>query len=528
MMRVLRAFMTSCQRVMGACSIAAASLRRTSQLVFFLLFVLLMAHSKSHGTSGAGVGLVQPVNFFFRLDPLTALVNLLADHQLFRGVAWSLVILIPTFFLGRFFCGWICPLGSLNQCLGSIRSQSRARKALIASNRYKKWQATKYGLLTAGLLAALFGSSIVGWIDPFSLFVRSIGVSILPAAASKKYYVVYQPHYWPSVIMGGVFLTLLAMNLRVTRFWCRALCPLGALLGMASRWSILGLHKNAATCNKCSRCLIHCQGGDDPIGGVSWHKAECHLCLNCVEACPHGSLAFGFSGEIQSQPEVVGTSLSRRKALAALATGLAVVPILRAQTALGKSCKERLIRPPGALNEADFLSRCIRCGECVRVCPNHALQSAFTEAGLAGLWSPVVMPKIGYCEPGCVLCSEVCPTGAIQELTARQKGWVEARGAPSTPTLIGTAVYDRRLCLPWAKATDCVVCLEWCPVEPKAIYVKNAIVGDANGSPQSLKQPHVDLSRCVGCGACEFSCPLEEHPGVYVTSSGESRLRFSS
>jgi polyferredoxin len=124
-------------------------------------------------------------------------------------------------------------LGSLNQFIGGI--QSSRRKSKISTNRYKKWQAAKYFLLIAGLLAALFRSSMVAWIDPFSLLVRSMGVSVLPAAASKKYYVVYQPHYWPSALMGVIFLALLLMNLRVTRFWCRALCPLGALLGVAAR-----------------------------------------------------------------------------------------------------------------------------------------------------------------------------------------------------------------------------------------------------------------------------------------------------
>lgn len=506
----------------------AVMLRRISQIVSFAVFVLLLARAKSLGSSGADMRPVHPVNYFFNLDPLAALVNLLAGHALSLALLWSLVILIPTFFLGRFFCGWICPMGSMNQFLGGIRSRSRSRKTLIAANRYKKWQATKYFLLIAGLLAALCRSSIIGWFDPFSLLVRSMGVSILPAAASKKYYVVYQLHYWPSVLMGAAFLTLLLMNLRVTRFWCRALCPLGALLGVAARWSILGLHKDAATCNKCSRCLIHCQGGDNPIGGVPWHKAECHLCLNCVEACPHGSLEFRFFRKLQAPLEVAGTNLSRRKALAAAVIGLTVVPLLRAQSAFGKGRSERLIRPPGALEENDFLSRCIRCGECVRVCPNDALQPTLTEAGVTGLWSPVVTPKIGYCEPSCVLCSEICPTGAIQELTSRQKGWIVGDGETSTPMLIGTAVYDQRTCLPWAKATDCVVCLEWCPVAPKAIYLKDALVMDAEGKSRTLKQPHIDLSRCVGCGACEFACPLQEQPGVYVTSSGESRSRLRS
>jgi polyferredoxin len=289
--------------------------RRISQIVFFILFIWLLARTKMNTSSGADTQPLRPVNYFFKLDPLAALVNILAGHALYPALFWSLVILIPTFILGRFFCGWIFPLGSLNQFVDGIRSKSMRGKVLTNSNRYKKWQATKYFLLISGLLAALCRSSMMGWIDPFSLLVRSMGVSILPAAASKKYYVVYQPHYWPSVLMGVIFLALLLMDLCVTRFWCRALCPLGALLGVAARWSILGLHKNAVTCSKCNRCFIHCQGGDDPIGGVPWHKAECHLCLNCVEACPHGSLEFRFFRKTQTPPEVVGTNLSRRKAL---------------------------------------------------------------------------------------------------------------------------------------------------------------------------------------------------------------------
>ena len=497
----------------------ATRLRRISQIAFFLLFVWLLVRTKLFNSSGADIQTLHPANLFFKIDPLAALINLLAGHALYLTLAWSLIILIPTFFLGRFFCGWICPMGSLNHFLGGIRYESRRRKMLIASNRYKKWQTTKYFLLIAGVLAAFFRRNMVGWIDPFSLLTRSMGLSILPDAASKKYFVVYQPHYWLSVVLGVAFLALLAMNLRVTRFWCRALCPLGALLGVAARWSILGLHKDAAACNQCSHCLIGCQGGDDPIGGAPWHKAECHLCLNCVAACPNGSLQFRF---FRKEPEVVGTSLTRRKALAAVVTGLAVAPMLRAQAALGKSYNERLIRPPGALNETDFLSRCIRCGECMRACPNDSLQPTFAEAGLEGLWSPVVTPKIGYCEPSCVLCTEVCPTGAIQELTLRQKGWVAGDGEPSTPVRVGTAIYDRGRCLPWAKAADCIVCLEWCPVAPKAIHVEDAQVADAQGKPRTIKQPHVDSSRCVGCGACEYACPLD-YPAVYVTSIGESR-----
>ncbi len=99
-----------------------------------------------------------------------------------------------------------------------------------------------------------------------------------------------QAHFTQGLLLGILFLSILVASLRVTRFWCRAICPLGALLGAVSRWSILGLHKDAASCNKCNRCLLHCQGGDDPIGGVPWRKSECLMCMNCVGSCPDQQL----------------------------------------------------------------------------------------------------------------------------------------------------------------------------------------------------------------------------------------------
>jgi len=497
-------------------------LRRLSQILFFGLFLLLLWKSDYGGSS-------RPVRVFLETDPFLAVTNALATRALYRGLLWSLAILIPTLFLGRFFCGWICPLGTLHHAAGNIRSEGKAGRRRIESNRYKPWQSLKYYLLIALLAAATLGSALAGFLDPIALAVRSLAVSLLPAwhyaqerTPLSALLGFRQEHFRQGFLLGVILIVIVALNLRITRFWCRALCPLGALLGQASRWSILDLVKHPANCGDCNRCLLDCQGGDDPIPGARWRKAECHLCMNCVADCPEGSIRFRFFTRNSTTME--GADLRRRKVLAGLAGGAAAVPLLRANTGLSAEPHERLIRPPAALDEERFLARCIRCGACMKVCPNNALQPAVTEAGWEGLWTPVLTPRVGYCEPGCVLCGQACPTGAIWEFTANEKGWVSGQGA-ARPIRIGTAFYDRGRCLPWAMATECIVCEEWCPTSPKAVYLRPADVIDARGNVKQVRQPYIDAARCVGCGACEYACPVRDRPAVYVTSAGESRSK---
>jgi len=493
-----------------------AALRRWSQILCLAAFLVLLC------TSGAR-------NAFLEADPFVAIANALATHSLYRGLLWSLAVLIPTLFLGRFFCGWVCPLGTLHHLASEIRSERKSGRRRIDSNRYQPWQAFRYYLL-CGLLAATFlGSALAGLFDPLSLAARSLALGLLPA---WNYALVHsgplgamlgapQASFRQGFLLGSILAILLALNLRITRFWCRALCPLGALLGLASRWSVLGLEKREDRCGDCNRCLLHCQGGDDPIPGARWRKTECHLCMNCVSDCPENGLRFRFFPH--SAKSAAAVDLKRRKVLTGAAAGAIAVPLLRANTGLNAEPHERRIRPPAALEETEFLARCIRCGECMKVCPNHALQPAVVEAGWEGLWTPVLAPRVGYCEPSCILCGQVCPTGAIWEFTAKEKGWATA--AVARPIRLGTAFYDRGRCLPWAMATECIVCEEWCPTSPKAIDLRPAEVTDAAGNRKHVRQPYLDPERCVGCGACEFACPVKSSPAIYVTSVGESRSK---
>ena len=149
-----------------------ARLRRISQLVFFLLFLFLLLRTELPRISArnwrAKCALAYPVRLFFQIDPLVAISNALATHSLYHGLLWSLVILIPTLFLGRFFCGWICPMGSLSHFFSNLKSERKRGKRLIESNRYKRWQTAKYYILvvTPGCSRFRYGHCRMGSI-PF-------------------------------------------------------------------------------------------------------------------------------------------------------------------------------------------------------------------------------------------------------------------------------------------------------------------------------------------------------------------------
>ena len=492
-------------------------IRLISQIFFIGLFLFFAFITQFGYLKG------YPVSLFLEADPLVAIATSITTHTLYRGLLWSLAILIPTLLLGRFFCNWICPYGILHQFVGWL-FDNRSIKGRIESNRYRNVFAFKYYILIGVLVAVAFGSLQIGLLDPICLFFRSVTVSVLPAIDMATGWIYVQPfmHQFAWLI-GFLLFFFVSMNLFIPRFFCRVVCPLGATLGLLSRFSLWRIDRDEQKCDNCKLCLQRCEGASDPHTVL--RKSECVVCFHCIDDCPHAALGFKMLPPLSH--EVPLPDLNRRRAIFAGLMGLLFFPFSRSSGDLTKNFKKEVMRPPGAVAEPEFLERCVKCDQCIRVCPTNVLQPALFEAGVEGIWTPIMNMKMGYCELNCTLCGQVCPTGAIQKISIAQKlglGEFVRLG----PVRTGTAFFDQGRCLPWSMDTPCVVCQEVCPISPKAIFSREVDITNRWGKKVKLTRPYVDPTLCNGCGICEHECPVKDLRAIRVTAVGETRSQERS
>ncbi len=564
--------------------------RRISQIFFFALFVWFCIVT----TVGAELWQLRnwPVNWFLQMDPLAAIGTILTTHSLYWPLLWALGTVVLTIVLGRFFCSWVCPFGSMHHFTGYLAHRKKSIAEKIRLNKYRKAQKIKYFILIFVLFMAAFPSLSAtlqtGLLDPIPLVTRSFNLVLLPVADNTTNIVSATDRFYTG---GWVILTIFGaavlLNLAIPRFYCRFVCPLGALFGILDRFAIWRIGKRKEACSNCKICERNCEGGCEPAQKIK--MSECVLCFNCLDDCRDDIIAY------QTRPslagEVTDPDVSRRGFVLSIVGGVAAVPAVRLSNTLGSNWHNKLIRPPGSLAEEEFLKRCIKCGQCMRVCPTNVLQPAGIQGGIEVLWTPVLNNRIGSsgCQLNCAACGEICPTSAIRPITLDEKlgkgSFVDAG-----PVRLGTAFFDRNRCLPWAMDRPCIVCEENCPVSPKAIYTEEVfntvrggrltvraadakIIETAEGTlepgkfatgdyyclleggrrlkiaantassvevsegedrgdikPQSrieiqvrLQRPYVDIEKCIGCGVCEHECPVSGKKAVRVSAEGETR-----
>lgn len=504
-------------------------LRRLSQAAVFLLFAFLFVQTEYKDNDV----LPYAVNLFLRLDPLVAGAAALAGRAAIALVWPALVTVLATVLLGRVFCGWVCPMGATLDAASATLFRSRPARAAVPA-RWRRW---KFLVLFFLLGSALLGLQWAFFLDPISLLIRSLAVAVFPAinlALNGLFEALYradlgpvthaseaaygflrdhvlafrQPAFRSAAAVGLLFLAVVGAEAIQRRFWCRNLCPLGALLALLGRFGLVRRRVRDDACTRCGLCETDCRTGAIR-NALGTDHGECVMCMDCRAVCPEEAIRFA-APSLPPRPEA--PDLARRGVVASMALGFVTVPFFAAG-AHRRAPDPSVIRPPGALPEDEFLARCTRCGECMRVCIANGLQPAWLEAGAEGLWSPVLVSRIGYCEYNCTLCGQVCPTGAIRRLPLEEKKKVR----------IGLAWVDRSRCLPWAGASDCIVCEEHCPTGQKAIVLREERVADLRGDVKTFRRPYVDETLCIGCGICETRCPLSDRAAILVTSRGETR-----
>ncbi|HVN96075.1 MAG TPA: 4Fe-4S binding protein [Syntrophorhabdaceae bacterium] len=491
---------------------------RISQLLFLTVFCGLFIFTDYRGKDEISVA----VNSFFRADPLVALSYLIATKSFTYLLIPGALMFLFSIALGRFFCGWVCPLGAIIDLVTHLIKKTVPLKFLKTS--------LKYYLLVTLLFTALFNINLSGILDPMAILVRALTFFLYPLFGYtvrsgwvglyallgdrrdsiepfynflKAYILPFRETFYPLALVSFLlFLFVLFLERFEERNWCKNLCPLGALLGILTRFSP-ARRVPGRLCADCGECKNICPTGFDR---EVLQKSDCILCMECQLKCNLRRVRFKF-GRIRheggAQKNEKLPVLERRVFIGGLLSGFFLSRIFAFQSA---TQSERLLRPPGVLNEGDFQKRCVRCGECMKVCLRSALYPDYFRAGLYGLFMPVMVPRLGYCEYNCNLCGQVCPTGAIPNLPPDRK----------KKSVVGLAVIDKNHCLPYAKKMNCIVCEEHCPIPEKAIRTEVVQDRDYQGNKIDLKRPYIVDELCIGCGICENKCPLEGKPAIEV------------
>lgn len=502
--------------------------QRRTQTVTFVLFLgllLLAAYPYQDGLMA---------DLFLRMDPLAVVGTILAAREFAVALVPGLFVLAVALVAGRLFCGHICPMGTtidLGERVVTPKKKPASRdNSYEATTRYRNW---KYIALAVILSAGVGGVSLVHLGSPLSLVTRFYGLVAwpltlrvgelglqglapvldrFPMLASAQ---IAQRVSATNLFVAGLFVGIVLLASVQPRFWCRNLCPAGGLMGLFSRKPLMR-RQVSDSCNGCGRCVRECPTSailEEPAGTV---HSECIVCLHCVEICPQSAVSFTWGAAPAQVSAPPSPDLTRRALVLSLGSGIVTAGLLRTgiqqPRALGRDkplVDEDLIRPPGAVPELEFLTRCIRCGECMKACATNTLQPVWLMAGLEGIFTPAMAPRLAACAINCTVCGRVCPTGAIRDLPLIEKQHVK----------VGTAWIERRNCLVWEQDKKCLVCDECCPYNAVSFRSvperKNAV-------------PFVVGNRCTGCGWCENKCPVEGKSAIRVNIIGEVRLASGS
>ena len=468
------------------------------------------------------------------LSWLAAIQFLPAVLALNFAVVAALVVL--TLLVGRIYCSVICPLGVLQDIVSwlSGRRQKGKKRRRFSYSPQKKWLRAAVLLLFVVAMAA-GATALASLLAPYSSFGRMaqnllqplylLGNNALAALAERcDSYAFYSREVWlrslPTFAIAALtFAVIAVLAWRNGRTYCNTVCPVGTVLGLLSRLAWFRIHIDADKCVGCSLCAKSCKAACIDVKNRRVDASRCVVCGDCIGQCRKGAITLSHARPAAKNTEApateTGTADQGRRSFL-LATAMAATTAALAQkkkkvdgglaavTQKEPFRRHTPITPPGSLSAQNMAHHCTACQLCVSECPNDVLRPS---TDLSRLMQPTLSYERGFCRPECHRCSDVCPTGAIRPIRREDK----------TAIQIGHAVWSKKNCLVTAEGKPCGTCARHCPAG--AIL----LVPLLKDGESPLQFPAVDLTRCIGCGACEHVCPAQPFSAIHVEGNEQHK-----
>jgi len=454
---------------------------------------------------------------------------------LLTGASLSLayvIIVIVTLAFGRIYCSAICPLGILQDVIIRLKQLLKRKSLPLPYSRPHNW--LRQIFLWTTVVAVVTGGSgfALSLLDPYSNFGRIVSDIFRPliSLANNAAVGITDKFGWhglfrvvPSwagigALMVPVFVLMLVVVLAMWRgrLYCNTVCPVGTLLGWLSQRAAFRLQNDQGACRKCAACLRACKAQCIDLRAGSIDFSRCVACYDCMGVCDQHGIKYRFAWARKAPistpappatPDAVSDPQRRAfisKAIVGIAGAVGISRVLLADEKSPAGSAEKIqnfspvICPPGSAGVERFIDRCTACHLCVSECPTGVLQPAFLDYGLLGLMKPCMDYRVAFCNFDCHRCGEVCPDGAIDLLDLAAKHLAK----------IGEAHFNKDKCVVVTNGTDCAACSEHCPTK--------AVTTIPYGN--NLRLPSLNDDLCIGCGACEYACPVK--PGKAITVTG--------
>lgn len=486
------------------------------------------------------------------------------------GVLIGLVLL--TLIFGRVYCSVICPTGIYQDVVAFFarRVKPKKKRRYTYSKSKTVLRLVVLAIFAVGIIAGI--AVIPALLDPYSLYGRMVTELLSPLyngvnnlfvkVSGEGSYTFVEADIWmkSGISFALALLTLLVIGYlawRNGRTYCNTICPVGTLLGYLSKLSFLKIQIDPSTCTQCGRCVRACKASCIDVKNHAIDYSRCVSCFNCIDTCNKNGISYTGSwakkrgadqtvnevekaeGKIVQKVEsktsdqgVESASNSRRQfittslLIAGTAAELAAQSNRRSMIKYPAVRKERFnrrrpITPPGSVSREHLNDRCTACLLCVTKCPEKIIRPSVNEYGWEFVMQPTLSFEKGYCRTDCTICSDVCPTDAIQGITKENK----------TKTALGHAVYLRENCVVVRDDVNCEACSRICPTgaitreyrDDGTPYIPPA--DNPNASTVNLRLvPVIDKDKCIGCGACEYICAARPLAAIHV--EGYATHRF--